>query len=128
MLKVLKPPAEAATLIELDAEFENALAAIEEWKLAEASMRLIGLYGALPKLAGSTDIAMLRKWITACLPSDYVGIKQAAVLANYSQEAIRVWCRAGKIGRLERGKYLIGRRELGDFLVATGRRTKHFDA
>ena len=65
MPSVLKPPVEitGSTLAELDAAFAAALADLDETQLTAASMRLIALYSALPKLAGSVDADQIRQMI-----------------------------------------------------------------
>jgi hypothetical protein len=64
----------------------------------------------------------LRQLIAAHYPYDqWLDVLQVADICCRSEEAVRVWCRAG-LGKKIGGKFWIGEQELSDFLA--GRRLK----
>src|ERR1700730_11561658 len=64
----------------------------------------------------------LRQLIAAHYPFDeWLDVLQVADMCCRTEEAVRVWCRAG-LGKKIGGKFWIGEQELADFLA--GRRLK----
>jgi hypothetical protein len=118
MLKVLKPPADAATLIELDAEFAETLSGLSSWQLAQADSTLEDIGASLPRLAGRIDARTLRIFFCSVVPRDRdLDIVQATALLLRSPERVRQLCVKGVFGRKVSGRWRIGRREVEAFIA-----------
>jgi Helix-turn-helix domain len=107
----------SAELAELHSAYDQALAELPDWKRDEAGIVLAALRNTLPPLAGYVDASYVRKLIAVFVPNDVIGIEEAARIARRTPERVRQWCRSGKLGRLEGGRWLIGRAELETFLA-----------
>jgi hypothetical protein len=119
MLKVIKPlvPAPRDALEDLEATFDAAVDALQDWQRTEAAPTLAALRGTLPDLVGHVDAERVRKMIHVFAPPDHIGVHEAARIAGRSPERIRQLCRSGEIGHLDAqtGRYSVSRRLLDGY-------------
>jgi hypothetical protein len=110
-------PPTRASLEDLDQAFDAAVADLAEWQRAEAAETLAALRTTLPPLAGHIDAARVRRMIAVFVPSDVIGVHEAARIAGRSPERIRQLCRSGEIGHLDATKrrYSVSRRLLDEY-------------
>jgi hypothetical protein len=103
-----------ATLAELNSAYDAALSELPDWKRDEAGSVLAALRNTLPPLAGHIDAERVKRMIAVFVPSDHVGVHEAARIAGRSPERIRQLCRSGEIGHLDAqtGRYSVSRRLL----------------
>src|ERR1700730_17413028 len=89
----------SAPLAELHSAYDQALADLPDWKREEAGDVLDALRDTLPGLAGHIDADRIRRMIAVFVPSDVIGVHEAARIAGRSPERIRQLCRSGDLGR-----------------------------
>jgi hypothetical protein len=120
----IAPPSDTdAALAELNAAYHQALSELPDWQRDEAAETLDALRGTLPGLAGHIDEARVRRMIAVFVPSDVVGVHEAARIAGRSPQRIRQLCRSRYIGHFDaqRRRYRVSRRLLDEYMTTKRR-------